>query len=338
MVCMLPAVFFAENFKIAMKQYLDLFIPLFLLYYLMKSEFSPQNRWPIVRSICLFSAIVALFGILELIFHRNPIYEYHYPFDLYYRVFIGKRAMSTQSHPAVLGTYLVACLPFSFLLIRRRVLSDRFLGVLCLILGMGSLFLTFSRGSLFGMIAVFWVYFWQKRRILFASYFIIALTIFILICSFLKGSAVTRFGIRGLLDKSVFGSRSERIITSYGMLKDSPFVGVGLNHFRIKCNKYSPVQRHEYGKVSDNVYLLFLAETGIIGFLGFILFIGYLLKKGFRYFYSGRAENNKNTLIAILAGFVGLLINMNTYDLLYWITPLFLFSMLAGMISSYHDV
>jgi len=122
------------------------------------------------------------------------------------------------------------------------------------------------------------------------------------------------------------------------MLKEHPFAGVGLNHFRIKCNAYSPIQRVEDSKVTDNVYLLFLTETGIIGFLGFILFIGYLLKKGFHHFYSMKAEDSKDMLIAIIAGLTGLLVNMNTYDLLYWTTPLYLFSILVGMLNSYYDV
>ena len=341
MLCMLAGVFSAENLKVAMKQYLDLFIPLFLLYYLMKLGFAPENRRPIVKTICLFSAIVALLGILEWLFHKNPIYEYFDLFDLYYRAFLGSRAMSTQTHPAVLGSYLVACLPFSFLLLKRRNLSDRWLGVLGLALGMIGMILTFSRGSLFGAIALFWVYFWQKNRILFIKYFIIVLAIFILIFSFSKGPYVfQRFGIEGLTitNTPVFKSRIARIITSYKMLKEHPFVGVGLNHFRIKCNAYSPVQRDEDGKVPDNVYLLFLAETGIIGFLGFILFIGYLLKKGFQHFYSMKSEDSKDMLIAIIAGLTGLLVNMNTYDLLYWTTPLYLFSILAGMLSSYYEV
>lgn len=338
-LCMLVGVFFAENQKVAIKQYLDLFIPLSLLYYLMKSEFNLENRWVIIRSICFFSALVAFLGILEWAFHRNPIYEYFEPFNLYYRVFLGYRAMSTQTHPAVLGSYLMVCLPFSFLLIKRKIFSDRLLGIFCLILGMSGLILAFSRGSLLGTVAVFWVYFWQKNRVLFIKYFIITLAILILVFSYLKEPFVfQRFGIGALAEKELFKSRFARVITSFGMFKDHPFAGVGLNNFRIKCNDYSPIQRHEDGKVPDNVYLLFLAETGIIGFLSFIFFIGCLLKKGFQHFYSMQAKGSKDMLMAIIAGLAGLLVNMNTYDLLYWATPLFLFGILAGMASSEYDV
>ena len=339
---MLGGVFFAENLKIAVRQYLDLFIPLFLLYYLVKSEFIFKNRWFIAKSICFFSALVALCGILEWTFHKNPIYEYFVP-NAYYRVFLGRRAMSTQYHPAVLGSYLMVCLPFSFLLMRRKILSDRFLGILCLSLGLSGIILAFSRGSLFGVIALCCVWFLQKKRTLLFKYFVISLLLIISVCSLSSlsrnFSPFQRFSIKGLLDKGVFQARTVRTITAYRMLRKHPLFGIGLCHFRKNYNKYSPVPRSdEDGKVPDNMFLLFLAEAGITGFLGFIFFIGYLLKKAFHRIKMLKDGENKDMLIAVTAGLVGLLVNMNTYDMLYWVTPLFLFGILAGMVSAHCDV
>ncbi|MFC1808780.1 O-antigen ligase family protein [Candidatus Omnitrophota bacterium] len=337
---MLGGIFFVENQEIAVKRYFDLCVPLSLVYFLMKSEFTTENRWIIVRSISIFSGLVALCGILELVFQKNPLYEYPGVFDLYYYAFVGKRAISTQTHPAALGSYLVVCLPFWLLLIKRKIRFDRWLGVSCLIVGMSGLILTFSRGSLFGSIAAFGVYFWQKNRTLFIKYGIVIVGTFIFIFSVVKAPYVfQRFGIQGLAQTNLYEIRIAQVLTSYRMLRDRPFTGVGLEHFKIKYNEYSPFEKHEDGKTPDNVYLLFLAEAGIIGFLGFIFFIVSLLKKGFRRFYSAATgEESKNILIAILAGLVGLLVNMNTYDLLYWVNPLLFFGILAGMVSAYYDV
>ena len=82
------------------------------------------------------------------------------------------------------------------------------------------------------------------------------------------------------------------------------------------------------------MFLLFLTEAGIIGLLSFIIFMWCLLKKGFRRLHSLKDAASRDILIAAIAGMVGLLVNMNTYDILYWTTPLFLFSMLAGMIAA----
>ena len=308
----------------------------------MKSEFTFENRWFIVKSICFFSALVALYGILEWTFHKNPIYEYFVP-NAYYCVFLGRRAMSTQYHPAALGSYLMACLPFSFLLMKRKILSDRCLGILCLSLGLSGIILAFSRGSLFGVIALCCVWFLQKNRVLLFKYFIIALLLVIFACS-LPGLSrnfphFQRFSIKGLLSRGVFQARTVRIITAYRILKKHPLFGIGLCHFRKKYNKYSPVSRSdEDGKVPDNMFLLFLAEAGIAGFLGFIFFIGCLLKKGFHRIKMLKHGENKDMLIAVTAGLVGLLVNMNTYDMLYWVTPLFLFGILAGMVGVHYDV
>jgi O-antigen ligase len=240
-------------------------------------------------------------------------------------------------HPAVLGTYIVACLPFSLFLIEREIFLDRFLGILCLVLGFLGIGLTFSRGSLLGVIVVFLVWFWQKNKILHFKYLAMILLILIFACSFSRDYlSFHRFGIRGLLQKSVFQGRIVRTITCYRMVKEHPFFGVGLSHFRKNYNKYSPEPRQdEDGKTPDSTYLLFLSEAGIVGFLCFFNFLWHLLKKGFRNLYLIKSTIDRDMLIAIIAGLVGLLVNMNTYDLLYWISPLFLFSILAGMIAGF---
>jgi len=336
LIGMLAGVFSAENFGPAVRQYFNLCLPLFLLYYLMKLEFIPENRWPIIKSICFFSALVALFGIIEFRYHINPIYDYWEPNNQYYKFFLGQRAMSTKMHPAVLGTYLLICLPFSFSLANKKSFSEKLLGILSTFLLMLGIVLTFSRGVLFGVIAIFCLWFWQKKKILYFRYFIVVLFLLIFVCSLSKDySPFQRFGIKRLLNKPVFHGRMLRVIISYRIIREHPFFGIGLTHFRRDYNKYSPESRpDEDGKVPDNMFLLFLTETGIVGLLSFIIFIGCLLKKGFRRLYTLKDAVSRDILIAAIAGMVGLLVNMNTYDILYWTTPLFLFSMLAGMITA----
>ena len=80
------------------------------------------------------------------------------------------------------------------------------------------------------------------------------------------------------------------------MFLQHPIFGVGLNHFRILFDKFylsKPIiQFIPYEiKIADNMYLTLIAETGIIGFTGFIIFIFSLFRKGMRNFHSLNNES-----------------------------------------------
>ena len=80
------------------------------------------------------------------------------------------------------------------------------------------------------------------------------------------------------------------------------------------------------------MYLTILAETGIIGFLGFFAFIWFIIKRGLNYLRMKKETENKDILIVVLAGLIGLLVNMGAYELFYWTTPFFIFCILIGMV------
>ncbi len=70
-------------------------------------------------------------------------------------------------------------------------------------------------------------------------------------------------------------------------------------------------------KIADNMYLTIVAETGIAGFLAFMGFIIFLLKKAFVYLHSEKEPEPKKLTTALIAGIIGLMVNMHTYGLLY---------------------
>lgn len=335
-------IFFTANSKTAIKQYFDLTFPLVLLYYLMKLEICSKNILYIARSICVFSAIVALFGIFECIFRKNFIYEF-FIYNQYYDRYIRSswpRPMSTQLNPAILGTYLVGCLPFSIFLLTKKERFNRWISTLSLILSLIVIILTFSRGAFLGFVIFFLFYFWKKKQTLFIKYFVSFLTIFIMIVSFHTHSPFARFGIKGLLfgnfHTSLFSDyRLLRVFVSLRMFKIHPFVGLGLNNYRINFHTYSPVQEiGDEWKIADNMYLTLLAETGIIGFLVFIIFIGSLLNRGFYFLDIIKAKENKEILTLAISGLIAMLVNMFGYELLYWTTPFSIFCILISIIGA----
>ncbi len=108
-------IFVAQDYKTALKWFYIFFIPIPIVYLLIKNEFCEENRGILIKCICFFGCILALVGLVEFISQKNFIYEYLIANPYYHRfIYFQPRIMSTLLHPAVLGSYFVACLPFSF--------------------------------------------------------------------------------------------------------------------------------------------------------------------------------------------------------------------------------
>ncbi len=61
------------------------------------------------------------------------------------------------------------------------------------------------------------------------------------------------------------------------MFRDSPLTGIGLNNFQTAMERYDVYGLIFAGNPVHNLYLLVLSETGVIGFLPFLLMLGALL-------------------------------------------------------------
>ncbi len=114
-------VLFTQEKDTALRTYLGLAIPMFFIYYLVSEGCSSEPKFRIlVKTICISSILVALGGIFECFFRFNPLYEYFIDNPYYERYTAGfVRPMSTQFNPGPLGTYLLLCLPFGFLLFKQ---------------------------------------------------------------------------------------------------------------------------------------------------------------------------------------------------------------------------
>ena len=334
-------VLFAQEKDIAFRTYLDLALPMFLIYYLVSDGFSSEVKFNLLaKVICVLSILVALGGIFEAVFAFNLLYEHFMDNPYYPRYITGfVRPMSTQYNPAVLGSYLLGCLPFGFFLFKREKNFFKFLGAAGIVLNIVVIILTFSRGVFLGLIAMIIFYlFTQRKYYLITRFFIILLT-FILVCSYLP-YPFNRFGIdmftlenRGIMS----AYRFDRCIMAKNMLKDYFLTGLGFQHFRIRFYEYYsgryPVS-YEF-MIADNMYLTILAETGILGFLAFFVFILALFKKWLAQFKMSKyASHRKLQLLMVFSAFFGLLVNMGSYELFYWPNPYLYFCILAGCIGA----
>lgn len=344
LACVSAGLFSAQDKKLARETYFNLAFNLFFLFYIGKALLSEEeSRCRIALVICICSAVAAIIGVLELYFGRNILYENFIANPFYERYIRYQfRPMSTQFNPVILGSYLLGCLPFNFYLLKNKQLYLRLLGISSLLLCLSIILLTASRGVFLGLIALLLFYFWknQKRALIFS--FLICLISLVSICSFLKDVSLSRFGFNRLMlgsyDSIVSEYRLSRVKMTVKILRDYPFFGIGFNHFRIRFNEYCPEK--DKGKVPyefmipDNMYLTFLSESGIIGTLGFVVFISLLFKKCFKKIREAENDDKRRFLIISLSALTGLLVNMGAYELFYWHNPSMLFCLFCGFAGS----
>ncbi|MFH1202032.1 MAG: O-antigen ligase family protein [Candidatus Omnitrophota bacterium] len=336
LVGMIPAVFFAQADKwVAYKRFLDFVIPSVILYFLLKSGFRPEFGAPISRMTCLFASIIALLGLSELVFHRNFIYEYLVNNPYYSEYIHWPRIMSTKLHPAVLGSFLVGCLPFSLYLIKiYKSKISRVLAAISMVLIFLGILFSLTRGSIIAAIVALVIYLCLKKSRLVKKFIfavIIVYLIFLIASTSIQNPQIKRLGWQGLV--GWFHYRGVRFSTTFKMFKDHPFFGVGLNNYRPLFDKYhvSKCVAYEF-KIPDNMYLMILGETGLLGFSLFLVFIFFLLKGAFKTMPLIRDDSLKEFLLVTMAALIGILVNMFTYELFYWTEPMYQFWILVGLI------
>jgi O-antigen ligase len=346
LISMLSGMIFATDRNTAWAAYIYLSATFFTLFYIGKSLYHyEKDRFTLSLIICISGCLVAFIGLMELYFGKNIIYE-NLIFNPFYKRYIKlyPRPMSTQFNPAVLGSYLIGCLPFSLYFLKNRSLILRTLGIFASSSCILVILSTSSRGVFLGFISMLLFYFWMNKRKKIVYLFLLLSVIFILTCSPNKDSGLNRFSltrmIAGSYDSAVSGYRLDRINMTIKILRDYPFFGIGLNHFRIRFKDYKDYYDEKGAKefyefmIPDNMYLALLSEIGFIGALGFFIFLLYLFKNGLMQIGRIQDMDQRQMIIIPMSALVGLLVNMGAYDLFYWNNPFSLFCLICGFIQS----
>jgi len=87
-------------------------------------------------------------------------------------------------------------------------------------------------------------------------------------------------------------------ITAYNIFLDNPVFGIGVKNYREECKKtkYSKISATEsFYRCSThphNTYLQILAETGLIGFLIFLIFVTLIVKRLYLYIFIYSRKDN----------------------------------------------
>jgi O-antigen ligase len=224
-----------------------------------------------------------------------------------------KRATGTLVHANILGGYLSLLLPIAlaFVLAEKTVRWLRVLAVAALLAGLPMLLLTFNRGSWIGVgVAVplvvlllgFQGHLTSSQTVSYMVLVAIALAV-----SLAVPSVWERFVAS---DPSNVDFRLNINNSAVMMWQAYPWTGAGLNTFG------EAVQDFDYRGVSlyrwpvHNIYLLWLAETGIVGTVGMVVF---LIWAAIRLLRAGTSEHPQASLLAI--GFAGGMLAVYTGEL-----------------------
>ncbi|MDD2752269.1 MAG: O-antigen ligase family protein [Candidatus Omnitrophica bacterium] len=325
LLLLLPGVFFSAQPRAALSFYKDLALSAALVFFIFRGLAKSEDCQEIIYCLVVCAGIVSFLGMLEMFFKTNPIYLLLVD-NPYYSRFIGKRMMSTLVHPNIVGAYLIACVPLASYFY-RSARNDKLkllnLAFFCLIIS--GIILSFSRGTWIACLLMCSFWLWQKGKNKWIIYLWLTSFVFSAVCatSIFGANFAKRFGIIRLLYYVRFSHRAKNYIITWEALKEHPFVGIGLNCYREFTAYFSRFRLTPEVRVPDSIYLMHLAETGLIGFLGLALLLGYILKKAWR-----------NRQSALFLGFLGLLINMASFDGFLWQTPFYLFWIYLALLSA----
>jgi len=329
---------FAQDKKLALGFYKDFSLSVILVFFLIRNELTQSNIKKIFYVLCLFAAAVCLFGFWEVLTKTNIIYVKLMYSDFYTRYIKLGRMMSTLIHPNILGAYLIACLPIAVYFykaaehIKVRIINR---GIILVILA--AIILTYSRGTYVAFVLMVFISSLLKRRIRWVVIVGLICIIFLLAVSTIPGhgNVFVRFRYDHLVPYALHGHRTAQYLVTFYMLKVHPLAGIGLNSYRQLFNQYTHLRFPYEVMIPDSIYLMQLAEAGIIGFFGFILFLGGLFWNA-RRMYRRLSGDDKDLFLAIMMGFLALLFNMAFFDGFLWRTPLYLFWFFAAAIASFN--
>lgn len=181
------------------------------------------------------------------------------------------RSYGTFPHPNALGGYLAVVLIWVIWGIwERGVMRGKKGGVLVLVLLTG-LFLSFSRSAWWVATVGTLVLLGSRLRSKTAR-----LGIVLLLLGLFLG---TGWYLGSQLGSPSWLRRGELISASFNMLQKSPWLGIGLGEFTaVSENYYQTSELIRFVQPVHNLYLLSVAEVGLLGGLGLLLGVAFLVR------------------------------------------------------------
>ncbi len=237
------------------------------------------------------------------------------------------RIQSTALEPLYFANYLLIPLSAAITLWLSRAkqtLKSWWLLALILLGGINFI-LTVSRGgyiALAVMLALLGIVYWKqllRPKIL----------VPILLCIAVAGGVAYRFlnltdqvetfaaHVTDLFGGASYAERVETFDIAERIWWQHPWIGIGPGSFGPYANYHPFITPGDGYKIVNNEYIELLAETGVLGLACFILLVVMLYVRSFKALLAGKDQFLKAVLIGLLAAFTGILVQYNTFSILY---------------------
>lgn len=263
--------------------------------------------------------------------------------ELYTKDVLGfPRVQSTALEPLYFANYLLVPLSIllSFFFARERTYHPLFtVGLFAL--GCTNLVLTVARGgyiafAVSALVVVAYTFFQLKlfswRNVGYAA---AALVIGLVVLSKVVGlRTITEDYAPHVLDLFGGASYSERV-EMYGIAHSAwlthPWIGIGPGSFGPYASWHPYIVPEHGWRIVNNEYLELLAENGIIGLSIMVLVFIIVIARTVKALMVSRDPFLRAVTLGVLAGFIGILVQYNTFSILYIVHIWFVIGLLVAL-------
>lgn len=296
-----------------------------------------------LKVVAVSAGFVGIYGIYQVLGTMWGFYRPLIPHTGAYGVIGGAtRAIGMMQEPSYLAGFLCfSIVTTAMLLVGDGLASGRFRVAVWLSLGLQGLclILTTSTVGFIGMtmaiLAACFVLKGRPRRRLIPILVVVAVLVTIPVVYIAARSNLMDKLIVATVDKPTHESANERtgfVKAAIGMFLDYPIIGVGPGMYDNFARDYAPEFSTARVLIPNNVYAELLSETGLLGFISFMVMLGGLF---FKAVGKMRAFGRHNTLHAgLVITFVALAVEFMAYPTFKMEFIWFLFGLSAAVISS----
>jgi len=265
--------------------------------------------------------------------------------DLYTnKVFGFPRVHSTELEPLYFANYLLIplCLAISLLFGRSKKIKWFWL-LIIIILGFTNFILALSRAAyialVFSLVVLILAHFKQlfslKRIVYFLVVVLAVYFLFIRIFN-LTGDFTLYFDkfikqATDIFTGASYTDRAETMGQAWDLFKIHPWLGVSVGNFGPQVAWYALVTPDKGWLIVNNEFLEILTETGIFGLLFFLVILARLFSRSLQAISQAKDNYLKAVMIGLLAAFVGVIIQYQTFSILYIIHIWFLFGLMLAV-------
>jgi hypothetical protein len=330
---LLGGVLFAIHKKIASAKYIDMSTSMFFLFYIGKALFQDgKSRRGILNLIFWCSGIVSLKGIGEVLFAYIVYFRRAVVPDvslLFPSSFLG--------HYVPLAMYLLMTLPLGYYVFTQSAGRKRALALSVIGCNVVCLFCFFASNVFFCLVSVAFLFLFLEKK--YKSIFLLLFCL--LVIDYVSDYFPYPFNLFYLKDIAITSGQlvsdylTVRLHMAWHVFLDTHFLGIGLLNFQFVFDKYFPDQTYlpflsGALKKVDNIYFSLLVESGVIGIIGFFVFLFSLVRRLANSLHPIVDRELESLSIAVLCSLTAFLLYGNWNDALYVKGSFMFFCLLCG--------